>query len=861
MMYNSIVVSVTVIDSRLDLLKRTLVSIFNQTQKPDILHVFYSNEPMLYDKGISDDTMQQFREEMELLNVSAAKLIITKTPNIGPYRKLIPALKIYKNDIIITIDDDHEYEVNFIKNYMEAYMKHKCIICSSGRSVDFINLSNNLAHMEKIQETSVITLLYILPEGFGGILYHSNMFNDDFIELDYSSLSDLILKNDDFFFRVYTFRREIRVFYINVEKTYLLDIERQVSLYRDSNSKLNWNRTIEEISALEIMKAYSTNTITSIADEIELEKIYSLFKSRVSTGADIKVLQYEINSLVRVNDTIDLQKILAEKLQKEVTANFVIINLEKDMKRYFSAVGELKKLSSTTFVHLKATYWKEKDKFVRDMDDVLQFLKQFNPAAFVNPLSMNAFSEMNDPNIFIQDGPLACYCSHLRAMIYGYLHFAEYTIIVEDDILVSNTRNIETYIKMIPDDWDIICLNAGPINKVYTEPYYKFTDKFHSTHFYIIRNRCFPVLFANMYPIVDQVDILIAGLHGTLNIYNIPDTVYQKNFASNTQNNMYIIMNSPNYAFMRSQIATLKTILTDYITYRLPGSTSAQDIANSIMLDVIYNYIVNNLDMERSSAPAPASASAPAPAPASDPTLFATDFKEYRLLYEYIYIMVQYAVKGINLTEKTISLLQDINYILDCFTLHSSKIQALGYGSTSNTYMLEDRKILKVYNQRLRWSIEGHNNSRAIYERELSILQRLVGRSQFPQLISHDSEQMSLTMTYMGKSLYTDFVLPADWKEQISALFVSLTEVNIYYPEFNLKNILLLDGQLTFVDFGLATLDGDKINVGNEKVFVGLLETLDNKFRTLDNPEQKRVLYSTFINNLKIENTAPNNVF
>jgi len=113
----------------------------------------------------------------------------------------------------------------------------------------------------------------------------------------------------------------------------------------------------------------------------------------------------------------------------------------------------------------------------------------------------------------------------------------------------------------------------------------------------------------------------------------------------------------------------------------------------------------------------------------------------------------------------------------------------------------------------------------------------------------------------MGKSLYTDFVLPADWKEQISALFVSLTEANIYYPEFNLKNILLLDGQLTFVDFGLATLDGDKINVGNEKVFVGLLETLDNKFRTLDNPEQKRVLYSTFINNLKIENTAPNNVF
>jgi tRNA A-37 threonylcarbamoyl transferase component Bud32 len=116
-------------------------------------------------------------------------------------------------------------------------------------------------------------------------------------------------------------------------------------------------------------------------------------------------------------------------------------------------------------------------------------------------------------------------------------------------------------------------------------------------------------------------------------------------------------------------------------------------------------------------------------------------------------------------------------------------------------------------------------------------------------------------MTYMGKSLYTDFVLPADWKEQISSLFTTLSEANIYYPEFNLKNILLLDGRLSFVDFGLATLDADKMNADNEKVFVGLLETLDNKFRTLDNPEQKRVLYSTFINNLKIENTTPNNIF
>jgi hypothetical protein len=56
---------------------------------------------------------------------------------------------------------------------------------------------------------------------------------------------------------------------------------------------------------------------------------------------------------------------------------------------------------------------------------------------------MNDFSEINDPNIYIQDGPLACYCSHVRGMIYGHLNFEDYTIIIEDDAFISNTENIE----------------------------------------------------------------------------------------------------------------------------------------------------------------------------------------------------------------------------------------------------------------------------------------------------------------------------------------------------------------------------------------------------------------------------------
>jgi hypothetical protein len=50
---------------------------------------------------------------------------------------------------------------------------------------------------------------------------------------------------------------------------------------------------------------------------------------------------------------------------------------------------------------------------------VIDFLSQFNPSILANRIEINEFSEINDQNIHIQDGPLACYVSHLRSMIQG----------------------------------------------------------------------------------------------------------------------------------------------------------------------------------------------------------------------------------------------------------------------------------------------------------------------------------------------------------------------------------------------------------------------------------------------------------
>jgi hypothetical protein len=454
---------------------------------------------------------------------------------------------------------------------------------------------------------------------------------------------------------------------------------------------------------------------------------------------------------------------------------------------------------------------------------------QFNPLIkidTINNLAISEFSDINDTQILIQDGPLGCYCSHVRAMIYGYLHFEDYTIITEDDLMISNTENISKYIQLIPEDWDIICLNSYPINEKYDEIYYKFKSRFHSSHFYIIKNKSLPFLLSKMYPIFDQVDVLIASLYNDLNIYNIIDTVYQKNYSTNTQNNLCSILTSPNYKHIRDYLDELNIILNDNINLLLPDNLVYNTIITSnIIFDVLYNYIINNLNYESINYKNETINSLDTYNEFySDDSYKNTSLLKNKRLYDIIFIITNNTVKGINVSVKALSLLNDMNNIIESFTLHNTlhksndsntTLKAYSYGSTANTYICNNI-IIKAYNSILRWTHIKHNNINDIFNKELAILKKLSGIPNTLQLINNNdtktiiNETKLIKLIYMGCSLYNNFILPEDWKEQITNNFNSLTQNKIYYPEFNLKNIVYLNGKLSFIDYGLAELISDE---------------------------------------------------
>lgn len=577
---------------------------------------------------------------------------------------------------------------------------------------------------------------------------------------------------------------------------------------------------------------------------------------RISTGIEAKLLQYKINMTNICETPIQLKNIIDLHFFQTTynsNTNTIMINIEEQINRYEMCKNELHKISCDKFLHLKATYWKKKSQFVNDVNFVINFLNMFNKNINTKLITTNAFSETNDENIYIQDGPLACYCSHLRAMIYGFLNFKNYTVIVEDDAIIKNTENIEKYIKCIPDDWDIICLGAIPKNIKYDKPYYKFTNEFHSTHFYIINNKCYQTIFQNMYPIYDQVDVLLSNLINILNIYNIPNSVYQKDVSTNTQNNLHAIFNSPNYDVIRIQIKSIRDNLTNFINKELSeNEKNNEEIINTIMFDVLYfnmcGYYKQNEQTKQTD---------------DNYVDNEEEILETKILldiYDSLLLVIGCTTKGCNVNDISKEILNSMINTIRNFKLHNAKCKAINYGASACVYLLNDKIIAKAYYDIPRWTTNEHTNSSDIFNKELQALKNI------NMLLDFDIDNKILYLEYFGKSLYQDFNLPEDWENQLENIFEKLSEQDIFYPEFNIKNILIDQGKIKFIDFGLAQLNmkkNNKNNTNNCQIFIELLNILNSKLIKKDTLHERQLLYDSFINNIKIHKIEKylNNVF
>jgi hypothetical protein len=85
----------------------TIQSILNQTYKPDFVVIQLAEEEF-------PNKEKDLPKNLLKLRQFGLKIKWNKV-NYKPYNKLIPTIKEYPNDIIVTVDDDIIYDKNMIK--------------------------------------------------------------------------------------------------------------------------------------------------------------------------------------------------------------------------------------------------------------------------------------------------------------------------------------------------------------------------------------------------------------------------------------------------------------------------------------------------------------------------------------------------------------------------------------------------------------------------------------------------------------------------------------------------------------------------------------------------------------------------
>lgn len=118
-----LIVSLTSFPGRIDSVEKTINTLLNQTLKPDRVILWLAE---------SQFANKENDLPAGLLKLKELGLEIKWCEDLKPYKKLVPALKEFPNDIIVTADDDLYYQKDWLEELYNAYKKDNSCIYTRG---------------------------------------------------------------------------------------------------------------------------------------------------------------------------------------------------------------------------------------------------------------------------------------------------------------------------------------------------------------------------------------------------------------------------------------------------------------------------------------------------------------------------------------------------------------------------------------------------------------------------------------------------------------------------------------------------------------------------------------------------------
>ncbi len=181
-----IIVSLTSFPDRIPSLHKNLSSLLSQTVKPDMLILWLAEEQF---------PNKEQDLPVEILRLKDFGLTIRWCKDLRSYKKLIPTIQEFPEDIIITADDDVFYHPEMIERLYKSYLKYpNHIHCHKTKKITFKNNEIKTKQKKCYKYPSFGNILV----GVGGVLYppHS-LFKDITNEELFKKLAPT---NDDLWF-------------------------------------------------------------------------------------------------------------------------------------------------------------------------------------------------------------------------------------------------------------------------------------------------------------------------------------------------------------------------------------------------------------------------------------------------------------------------------------------------------------------------------------------------------------------------------------------------------------------------------------------------------------------------------------
>jgi len=162
-----IIASLTSYGKRVNTVHLAIETILNQTHKADKVILW-----------LAEDEFNENNIPNSLKSLVPRGLEIDFCEDIKSYKKLIPTLKKYPNDIIITFDDDIYYRDDVIEKLYNSYKKEpESIHCMRGHKMKFLSngFLDSYNNWSMCIDKSVASL-DIFPTTGGGALFPPNIF-------------------------------------------------------------------------------------------------------------------------------------------------------------------------------------------------------------------------------------------------------------------------------------------------------------------------------------------------------------------------------------------------------------------------------------------------------------------------------------------------------------------------------------------------------------------------------------------------------------------------------------------------------------------------------------------------------------